>query len=361
MYGALQKPNPDIERFIKTIRGEMIPERPPLFEYIIDDCHIRDITIQHLGREWVEPDWSSLKSLIPFLDNFIAVWRALGYDYVRLELTAGFELPVKLAPDPGTQGKTDRSWADAHHGAVENWNDFETYAWPDKPAEFHLEILDYVAKHLPDGMGFITCHAGGIYEIVTRLMSYEGLCLDLYDNPDLVEAVVQRTGECMETYYKAFLEIEELSVVIQGDDMGHRTGLLISQEHLQKYFLPWHTRFAALAHERGLPYCLHSCGDVSKIMPSLIEETGIDGKHSFEDVIMPVTEFYDAHHDKIAVIGGLDLNILAAGSLDEVRTGIRALIDHCAPRGHYLAGSGNSIASYVPLENYIAMIAEAQR
>ena len=42
-------------------------------------------------------------------------------------------------------------------------------------------------------MGLISCHAGGIYEHLAAVMSYETLCLALYDQPDLVAAVAALT------------------------------------------------------------------------------------------------------------------------------------------------------------------------
>ena len=47
--------------------------------------------------------------------------------------------------------------------------------------------------------------------------------------------------------------------------------------------------------------------------------------------------------------------------MEDVRSATRALIDRCAPRGRFAIGSGNSIPNYVPIENYLAMVKEAQR
>jgi hypothetical protein len=38
---------------------------------------------------------------------------------------------------------------------------------------------EYINQHLPEGMGFVSCHAAGILEHLSQLMSYEGLCLAL--------------------------------------------------------------------------------------------------------------------------------------------------------------------------------------
>jgi len=356
-----QHPTPDVERFIRTIRGEIIPDRPPMVEYLVDEILMREVVTGFLGRQWAEAGWEGPSISRQYLDNLAAFWRAAGYDYVRLELTAGFTGTGLSAPDTGTKGRTMRNWVNLHKGDIGTWEEFEAYPWPDTPSEEHLDALVYVAEHLPDGMGMITCHAGGIYETVSNLMSYEGLCFALHDNPDLVAAVTERAGQCMEKYYEAFLEMDGLCMVLQGEDLGHRTGLLISEKHLKQYFLPWHKRFAEMTHARGLPYCLHSCGCMFQLMPAFIDDVGIDGKHSFEDVILPASRFHDLYGDRIATMGGVDINILAAGSPEEVRSATRKLIEHCAPKGRFAIGSGNSIPSYIPMENYMAMLEEARR
>ncbi len=130
---------------------------------------------------------------------------------------------------------------------------------------------------------------------------------------------------------------------------------------LEAYTLPWHQRYAALAHAHNLPYLLHSCGNLSKIMDVLIDEVGIDGKHSFEDAILPVWEMQARYGDRIAMLGGVDVDILARHTPEQVRQRVREIINRCHPQGRFCIGSGNSIPSYVPLANYIAMVDEAQR
>jgi len=58
------------------------------------------------------------------------------------------------------------------------------------------------------------------------------------------------------------------------------------------------------------------------------------------------------------VLGGIDINILSGGTPDGVREKTRQLMETCGARGRYAVGSGNSVPSYVPVENYLAMIDE---
>jgi len=96
-------------------------------------------------------------------------------------------------------------------------------------------------------------------------------------------------------------------------------------------------------------------------MGDLIEDVGVDGKHSFEDAILPAPQFQRRYGQRLAVLGGVDVSVLARGSPGDVRRRVRELISECGPRGRFAIGSGNSIPSYVPVENYLAMLDEALR
>jgi uroporphyrinogen decarboxylase len=247
---------------------------------------------------------------------------------------------------------------DEHQGAIQDWADYERYPWP-SVQEMDFAAFEYIDAHMPEGMGLMTCHAGGMFEHLSQIMSLEGLCLALYDQPDLVHAVADRVGERMLAFYRHLLDLEHVIAIFQGDDMGFRTATLVAPQALRDYVLPWHRRFAAMAHARGVPYFLHSCGNIETIMGDLIDDVGIDGKHSFEDAIVPVEDFQARYGERIAVLGGIDVNTLAAGTPAEVRQRTCSLIEVCGARGRYAVGSGNSVPSYIPVDNYLAMVDQA--
>jgi uroporphyrinogen decarboxylase len=146
-----------------------------------------------------------------------------------------------------------------------------------------------------------------------------------------------------------------------SDDMGFRTGTLAAPHHLREYVLPHHKRLAQLAHDAGKIYLLHSCGNLLAIMDDLIDDVRIDGKHSYEDAIIPVAAFKRRFGHRVSVLGGIDVDVLARRSEDEVRAYVRSVLDEVMPGGGYVLGSGNSIANYVPPRNFLAMIDEGHR
>ena len=55
-------------------------------------------------------------------------------------------------------------------------------------------------------------------------------------------------------------------------------------------------------------------------------EIGFDGKHSFEDKIMPVEQVFQRWGDRIALLGGVDMDLLVRGSQDDVRRRPREIL-----------------------------------
>lgn len=355
----LAHPRPDCERFIRVLMGREQTNRPPLVEYIVDPTLMRPI-LESVGRRWVVPQPDDRTSQAAYWDNFVAFWQCMGYDFVRLEIALPFPSHTLVSDDPAPGVQQKRAWRDQHHGTITSWEDFERYPWPSLE-RMDFFPLEYISSHLPEGMGLISCHAGGIYEHLSAIFSYEGLCFALMDQPELVAAVADRVGSLMEGYYRHILDLPGLIAIFPGDDMGFRTATLISPADLIRYTLPWHKRFCQMTHERGLPYFLHSCGYLEEIMEHLISEVGINGKHSFEDAIIPVGQMQQRWGDRIAILGGVDVNMLTRAEPDALRRYVRGIIEECGPRGRYAVGSGNSVPSYIPLINYLTMVDEALR
>ena len=353
----LNSPHPNASEFIDILMGRSREVRVPLVEYIVDDVVLRPIVTDLLGREWVEYG-NTREEQKAYLDNFIEFWYRMGYDFVRFEQSLPLPEHKLVTGDTAPASNKERAWADEHQGAITSWEDFERYPWP-KVEEFDFFPFEYLNDHLPEGMGLISCHGGGVFEHLSWIMSFEGLCTLLYEDPDLVKATADRLGELMTDFYRQIVSLDNVIAVFPGDDMGYRSATLISPNDLRKLILPWHRKFAAIAHEKKLPYFLHSCGNVIAIMDDLMNDVGIDGKHSFEDAIIPVQEFQALYEKRLAILGGLDINILSGSLPAEVRAHTRFLVETCGAGGRYAIGSGNSVPSYVPVENYLAMIDEA--
>ena len=76
---------------------------------------------------------------------------------------------------------------------------------------------------------------------------------------------------------------------------------------------------------------------------------------------MPVTEVKRRYGDRMAVLGGIDVDFIARSGEQEVRSRVRDTLEKCHPGGGYCLGTGNSVANYVPVDNYLAMVDEGRK
>ena len=122
--------------------------------------------------------------------------------------------------------------------------------------------------------------------------------------------MADKVDELLATIFATTAEMPGVGAMCLGDDMGFKTATMISPTDLRRYVFPWQRKLAQIAHAHDMPFLLHSCGNLEAIMDDLIDDVGIDAKHSFEDIILPVTEAKKLYGDRIALLGGIDVDVL---------------------------------------------------
>ena len=350
-------PDPDFGRLLRVLRREGEPDRVPFIECGID----REIMEAVLGEAMPGAPLADRRARHKTLDRLIRFWHVAGYDYITIGQVMDLPLARLETADTAHLSRGQRSWQNESQGLIKNWEDFERYPWP-RLEDIDYSDVEYVGRNLPDGMRVIfQSEPGGQLEIPMWLMGYGPFAIALKEEPELVRAVVDRVGEILSSVFATAAEIPGVGALWLGDDLGFKTGPMISPADLRRYIFPWHKRFAGIAHAHGMPFLLHACGNLYEVMDDLIDDVGIDAKHSFEDVIQPVAEAKRQYGQRIALLGGVDMDVLCRSSEDEVRAYTRRLIEECAPGGGWALGSGNTVANYVPVQNYLAMLDEGRR
>jgi uroporphyrinogen decarboxylase len=351
---------PDWEGLRRNLTRQGTPDRVYFLELLIDE----EVKAELCRRFRLAPGLDPTAP-IPSLQRDIELARFLGYDIVRLRTGCFVSFPRRqlTAPDAGgiagALRRSERQWTNERRGPIATWEEVESYPWPE-PEKADLAVLDWADAHLPPGMTLAgSCHQ--IFEQTSWLMGLETLCLTLHDDPALVDEVFRRVGDVFVRLARVLVRSDSVGLLFGGDDMGFRGGTILPPEILRQKCLPHHREITRIAHEAGKLNLLHSCGNIDAIMPDLVEIVGIDGKHSFEDVASPVVEAKRAWGDRIAVLGGIDVDFLCRADRRAIEQRVRETLDVCLPGGGYCLGSGNSIANYVPLENYLAMLEAGRR
>lgn len=165
-------------------------------------------------------------------------------------------------------------WVDPPLAGASSIRDIEKHPWP-RPDWFDFSAVpDYCQKHNND------CLAGGLgatFDMVGFFRGMEQGMLDIYDNPVLMEAIIEKLFEFKYEYNLRMLQAAggRMDILFVSEDMGSQNGLIVSKETLQRFVFPCLKKFALLAHKYNAMLMLHSDGDISEIIPGLIE-LGVD-------------------------------------------------------------------------------------
>jgi uroporphyrinogen decarboxylase len=334
-----RKAPPDFNNLLAVLRRE-VPARPTLFEFYFNERIYSRVMpgLTPTDRE-------------AWLRRFIRTFHRLGYDFATI-LLPGFQFS-----DPDLR-ETKETFSLNEGAVIRNQEEFDAFVWPD-PDEADYDILDRLGKNLPGGMKLIPYTPDGILENVVRLMGFDTLCFSLHDNPRLVENVFEQVGSRLVRYYQKVIPYDCVGACLANDDWGFISNTLISTDALRRFVFPWYKRIVEIAHAAGKPVILHSCGYFENIIEDIIEGMHFDGRHSYEDNIMPVEEAYEKYHDRIAIIGGIDVNFICESTPAEVYEKSKAMLERASGRGGFALGTGNSVPEYMPDQNFFALIRAA--
>ncbi len=202
---------------------------------------------------------------------------------------------------------------------------------------------------------------GHIAEELTWLMGYETLCFALYEQRDLVKAIYNKVFALHKRYTELLLQFDRVKIVWASDDLGFKTGPMFSPDDMREFVFPAHRALAKMVHDAGRLYFLHACGNLNLLIEDLIHDVKIDAKHSFEDTIEDVNETKKRHGKEITLLGGIDVDFLCRSPQEQIRKRVRETLKSCLPGGGYCLGTGNSVANYIPVDNYLTMLDEGRR
>ena len=173
-----------------------------------------------------------------------------------------------------TWGRIDTtSKGEVTRGVLADWNDLETYHFPDfsKPSDY--DVVRAQRKAEPDK--WLIGHLPGFtFNIARKMRKFDQYLMDLLLEPERISALHDRVDasvEAMITNYAA----AGVDSVMFPEDWGTQNNTIISPRLWTSLFFPRFQRLCDVAHECGIKVFMHSCGQIEPIVPGLIK-AGID-------------------------------------------------------------------------------------
>ena len=130
------------------------------------------------------------------------------------------------------------------------------------------------------------------------------------------------------------------------DDFAFKTGPVYSPHVLREIVMPY---ARVVASEMELPWIWHSDGNYMVVLEDILS-LGMNALNPLEPGCLDI-EHILSEHPEIVLVGGIDLDVLARGSADDVRRTVRDCFSRVGRNGRYIAASSNSIPDYCKPEN----------
>jgi len=141
--------------------------------------------------------------------------------------------------------------------------------------------------------------------------------------------------------------------------LGFNSGPFLSPADLIEFVFPAFAEVGRMCRARGLPFILHSRGNLNSILADLAD-CGVNSSHSLPPTLYNLAELKQEWGDRLAFSGDLDLSILVRGNERPTRRAVHCVRDiwQADPAGGICLGSSNAIADYCRVENYLSMMDE---
>ena len=233
------------------------------------------------------------------------------------------------------------------------------YAWPD-PSWADVSRIRSQAEGYEGEYAILGGDWSPFFHDAIDLLGMENLCIQMYESPGLVDAVMQHIVDYYAAVNERILSAAgvAIDIVFIGNDFGSQVGPLLSQALFRRYVLPHLKRLIDLGHDYGKKVMLHCCGGVAELIPAMIE-VGLDGLHALQPSCrgMDLAKLKQDFGKKILFNGAVDSNtVLIRGTPTSIRVETHRVLDIMMPGGGYVAGaSHDTILEETPVENVLAM------
>jgi uroporphyrinogen decarboxylase len=195
----------------------------------------------------------------------------------------------------------------------------------------------------------------GPFEHALWMRGYENFLCDFYLNPEIAEAILERTTQGGMELFEALLnEVGDcIDIVSHGDDMGMQDRSLISPEIYDRFVKKCHKKQIDFIKTKTRAKVLfHSCGSVFELIPGLIE-AGVDILNPVQTSSrnMEPERLKNDFGKDLTFWGGIDTQeLLENGTEKEVRNEIKRLIEVLGKNGGYVLAPSHNLQKSIPAE-----------
>jgi len=241
---------------------------------------------------------------------------------------------------------------------LKSMDDFERHEFPEPPSEF--DNLIKTIKEYGDQYPIIGGFGWALFERAWLLRGFTNFMIDLTRHKGFVDKLLDKILAYDIEYAKRICEYD-IDIFYIGDDYGMQDRLLMSPKTWRKFFKPRLKKLLKVPKKRGLPVCIHSDGNISEIIPDLIE-VGITILNPVQPLALDPAYVKQNYGDQLAQYGTIDIQkTLPFGTPEDVKNEVITRVQTVGYNGGLILATTHSVLPDTPVENFLAFVKAAKK
>jgi len=242
----------------------------------------------------------------------------------------------------------------AFHGApvIGNETEYEAireYLFTDENVEFSKKIaLEWKDAHARGDFS-VRYWLDGCFWFPRTLFGITEHFYAFYDYPELMHRMNRELTDHNLRVMEEIMPILKPDMVGIAEDMSYNHGPMLSYDMYKEFILPYYNEVISFVKERGVKVFVDSDGDVSKLIPWLLE-AGVDGIYPLERQAGVDVAALRKTYPGLLMLGAYDKMVMSKGE-PEMRAEFERLLP-VMKQGGFVPSVDHQTPPGVSLENY---------
>ena len=265
----------------------------------------------------------------------------------RVEMTHGGTTVEVSKEFPGRMPKyLDRPVKDRA-----TWNEYRKRLDPYTPERWPSDWWGFVEKTNSEDTPTLLM-LEGFFGILREWTGMENLLYMFYDDPKLVEDMMDHMLYFMMGIAQRVLRDVRVDCIRFWEDMAYKTGPLISPDMFKKYMVPRYKKVTEFLHSHGIDVIHVDCdGNIDELIPLWLE-CGINFHWPLEVAAgMDAVALRKKYGKELILSGNIDKRVFVKGK-DAIREEVMSKVPFLLETGGYLPSLDHAIPPDVPLEGF---------
>lgn len=231
------------------------------------------------------------------------------------------------------------------------WNKYKWRLDPNVPERWPSDWDAFVEKRNSEDTP-VCLLAGGFFGPLRSMMGLEQLLYLFYDDPILVEDMMDTMLYLETEVIKRVLKSMKIEMVRFWEDMAYKTGPMISPEMFGKFILPRYKKLCDLFHSYGIDLIhVDSDGNIEKLIPLWLE-VGVNFNWPLEVTAgMDAVALRKEYGKHLILAGNIDKRVFTKGK-STIRDEVMSKVPYLLETGGYFPSLDHNIPPDVPFESF---------